>query len=88
MITENQKSPRLRIREISYDGLMPWADVYLVTGLSRPTVWRLERGGRFPARVQLSSNRVGWYGHEVRNWISSRPRVDLELCEVEKGEQN
>lgn len=36
-----------------------------MTGLSRTTIWRLERAGRFPQRLRLSSNRVGWYQDEI-----------------------
>ena len=45
-----------------------------LTALSRTTIWRLERAGKFPQRLRLSSNRVGWYQSEVEEWISTRPR--------------
>ncbi len=45
-----------------------------LTGLSRTTIWRLERQGRFPTRFQLSENAVGWDKDEVLKWINSRPR--------------
>jgi prophage regulatory protein len=48
------------------------------TGLSSPTIWRLERAGKFPARVQLSANSVGWHESEVEAWIESRDRVNAE----------
>ncbi|MCH7498527.1 MAG: AlpA family phage regulatory protein [Nitrospinae bacterium] len=57
------------------------ADVELAVGLSRVTIWRLEREEKFPARVQVSPSRVGWHGHEIKKWINTRPRVDLEPCE-------
>lgn len=45
------------------------------TGLSDSTIWREEREGRFPQRVQISPNRVGWYEDEINDWIESRPRM-------------
>jgi predicted DNA-binding transcriptional regulator AlpA len=51
-----------------------------VTNLSRSTLWRLERKGKFPQRINISSNRVGWYEDEVGDWIESRPRG---LCQRE-----
>lgn len=42
------------------------------TGLSASTVWRLEKNGSFPKRVQLSKNAVGWYEHEIESWIETR----------------
>ena len=49
-------------------------DLVRVTGLSRTTLWRLEREGTFPARVRLSENSVGWREDEVLIWLKSRPR--------------
>jgi predicted DNA-binding transcriptional regulator AlpA len=45
-----------------------------MTGLSRTTIWRLERAGKFPQRLRLSSNRCGWLLDEVKTWIATRPR--------------
>ena len=47
-------------------------EVLARTGLSRTTVWRLERSGGFPARRRLSPNTVGWLESEVEEWIASR----------------
>lgn len=47
-------------------------DVTRRTGLSRTTLWRLERVGEFPARRRLSSNAVGWIAAEVDAWIRAR----------------
>ena len=33
---------------------------------------RLERQGRFPGRIQLGTNRVGWSLHEVLDWIEQK----------------
>ena len=49
-------------------------DVMKATGLSRTTLWRLERSGRFPKRVRLGPNSVGWVERGVSGWIDARPR--------------
>ena len=49
-------------------------DVTITTGLSRTTLWRLERRGDFPSRILLSPNSTGWIESEVEKWISTRPR--------------
>ena len=41
-------------------------------GLSDATIWRMERAGRFPKRVQLGGNSVGWLESEISQWISDR----------------
>ena len=50
------------------------ADVIRRTGLSRTTLWRLERQGDFPERVRLGLNSVGWREEEIARWIDTRPR--------------
>jgi predicted DNA-binding transcriptional regulator AlpA len=42
------------------------------TGVSRTTIWRLERRSEFPARRQISPGAVGWIESEVERWISCR----------------
>lgn len=48
-------------------------------GLSRTTIWRLERRGRFPARRRLGPNSVAWIEDEVDAWIESRPMVGASV---------
>lgn len=43
--------------------LVPYSDMH---------IWRLEREGRFPRRIRLGANRVGWSLQEVHDWIESR----------------
>jgi prophage regulatory protein len=42
------------------------------TGLSRSTIWRLERRGEFPRHRRISANAVAWVEHEVTDWISAK----------------
>lgn len=41
-------------------------------GLSSCTIWRLERQGRFPARLKIGKRAVGWLFSDVRSWINDR----------------
>jgi len=43
-------------------------------GLSKVTIWRRERDGSFPKRINLSERRVGWVESEIDDWVDSRPR--------------
>lgn len=47
-------------------------EVIKITGLSRTTIWRMEKVGTFPARVSLGGNSVGWKHSEVQQWLNSR----------------
>jgi prophage regulatory protein len=51
-------------------------DVCKYTGLSVTTLWRLEKAGKFPARIRLSSNAVGWSERAVIAWLESRQPAD------------
>jgi prophage regulatory protein len=42
------------------------------TGLSRTTIWRLERHGDFPNHRRISANTVVWVEDEVMSWIQSK----------------
>jgi prophage regulatory protein len=44
------------------------------TGLSRTTLWRMERRGDFPSRRQLSPGTVGWMESEIEAWLVGRIR--------------
>ncbi len=41
-------------------------------GLSRTTVWRLEKEGRFVPRVRLSQNTVGYRKEDLDAYIEAR----------------
>jgi len=73
--TKDDIPQKVKVREISFDGLMKLSDVELVVGLSRVTMWRMEREGKFPKSVQISPGRVAKIGKEVKEFIDSRPRV-------------
>lgn len=47
-------------------------EVVVMTGLSRTTLWRMEKAGDFPARVALGVGSVGWRYSEVSSWIKGR----------------
>ena len=44
-----------------------------LVGVSRTTIWRLERAGKFPRRRQVSTKSVRWNQAEIEDWIESRP---------------
>lgn len=42
------------------------------TGISKSTVWRLVRAGRFPAPLKLGSRMTAWVEEEVDEWLLAR----------------
>jgi len=56
---------RTLIRRAELRQRVPFSDVH---------VWRLERQGKFPQRVQLGPRTVAWYEDEVQKWCNERIR--------------
>jgi prophage regulatory protein len=43
-----------------------------ITGLSRSSIYRLEKSGKFPKRITQSSRSVRWALLEVSDWVNDR----------------
>jgi len=56
--------------------LLRFGEVRRRTGLSRSTIWRMERSGIFPKRVKVSVNVVAWREDELNEWIRSKVERD------------
>jgi prophage regulatory protein len=56
------------VRLLSYDELRPQKGI----PYSKVHLWRLEREGKFPRRVQLGENRHGWLESEIDDWLLER----------------
>ena len=54
--------------------LLRFQEVRHRTGLSRATIWRLERDGGFPKRRQISKNAVGWLEQEIDEFVRRTSR--------------
>jgi len=53
--------------------LLRLRDVIGLVGLSRSTVWRLAREGKFPAPCRLTGKAaVAWFAADIETWIASR----------------
>ena len=52
-------------------------EVEELTGLSKVSIWRLEKRGQFPRRRRLMGNLVAWRSDEIREWIEARKPVEI-----------
>jgi prophage regulatory protein len=68
--------PRKAIQKPQQRVIIRHPEVERRTGYSRCQIWRLEKVGKFPARVRLSDagKAIGWFEDEVDNWIHTRIR--------------
>ena len=54
------------------DRIVRIAEVAHMTGLSRPTIYRLTRDGKFPPSIRLGANSIGWRLSAVESWLRYR----------------
>ncbi len=54
--------------------LLPWRELKRSIPLSRSTVWRLVRDGKFPAPLRISPGRVAWPENEIEVWRAAQKR--------------
>ena len=47
-------------------------DVLTLIGVSRTTLWRMVRAGRFPAPVRITERSAGFLQETVESWMRSR----------------
>jgi len=43
-------------------------------GLKKSSIYQLIKEGAFPKPIRLTSSAVGWYKHELDEWLDSRER--------------
>ena len=53
-------------------------ELLAIIGLSDPTIWRMEKDGRFPKRLRLGGNSCGWLESEVDGWLKERAAARTE----------
>lgn len=59
-------------RHAGHDRLLGWDQVMEISGLSRSTLWRLQKRGDFPDPVRLAPRRLGWWESDLIVWAKSR----------------
>ena len=68
-VTEKRQGPPV---EALPERIIRSKELQELTGLSRTTIWRLERKGDFPQRVSLCQGSVGWRYSEILEWMSDK----------------
>lgn len=61
-----------RPQAANQERILRLGEVTQMVGVSRTTLWRMERKGDFPARIPLSSRSVGWRSIDIDNWMKNR----------------
>ena len=50
-------------------------EVARYVGLSRPTIDRWRKAGKFPKAIQLGPQSIGWRRSDLDAWLNERPSV-------------
>lgn len=61
-----------------HDALLRRADVELLTGLSRSSIYRLISEGSFPRPVKVGERAVRWPASAIEAWRAARPATVAE----------
>ena len=56
------------------DPMLRPREVAKCTGLSRVTIWRRVRAGKFPQPIVLGKQAVGWPESVITTWLDAQPR--------------
>ena len=71
---------------MAIDKYMRIKQVAEITGLSRATIYNMERIGDFPKKTVLSTRAVAWRESEVVNWMDSRKELTKSGREAAPGD--
>jgi prophage regulatory protein len=58
--------------------ILRWKAVKERCGLSRTSVWRLEKANKFPRRIQIGPKAVGWLEAELDAWVTTNMQRSRE----------
>lgn len=47
-------------------------ELMMKLSLSDATIYRLEKSGRFPKRIRLGGQSVGWFSDEIDTWFEKK----------------
>jgi prophage regulatory protein len=67
-----EHSPLRQQQDVSLDRVLRWPEVHALTGLSRTTVWREVRAGRFPRPINPTPTTTGWFESQIAGWQEER----------------
>ena len=60
------------------DKMLRRDEVEIICGLTRSTIYRLMREGKFPPPKRLGPRAVRWPSSEIETWLAARPRATGE----------
>lgn len=59
-------------KEINPNQILRKKEVLALLKISDPTIWRMERDGKFPKRIRLGGAACGWLAAEIDAWLEKK----------------
>ena len=63
-------------------------EVKVITGLSRSSIYKFIQDGSFPRQVPLGARAVGFFRHEVEQWLEGRAACRAQAGRSESKTSN
>lgn len=57
--------------------IRPW-ELQRICGLSRTTIWRLEKEGKFVQKIRLTQHAIGYRRTDIERWLEERTEIGGE----------
>lgn len=71
----------MKHKPTNQETILRFPQVKSIVQMSRATVFRMEREGKFPQRVHVGKRGVGWKVSEITAWVEACPRVHANKLE-------
>ena len=71
-VAGNAPKAPAKLSNDTQDRILRAHEVQKIVGVSRSTIWRMERKGQFPARLPLGTGSIGWLKSDIEAWMQNR----------------
>ena len=62
--------------------IIGWSELKSIVPYTRQHILRLERAGKFPKRIRVGANRIGWLLSDIEEWIEGRVALRNEQQQI------
>ena len=71
----SKNEQRIAEQQLPKTGYVRMADLIKFIPVSKSSIWRMSKAGKFPKGVKLSEKVTAWKAQEVQAWLESKEAV-------------
>lgn len=60
------------VKELHEIQIIRVGELASLLGVSRTTLWRMEKAGELPSRINISQGVSGWLESDIKEWLDDR----------------